>query len=71
MSTRTLEKVLRPTGGDITEIKLRLIHKGQTLLSVCDEAYPEIPLISGILNRREVCRLSSALAEMANHMRNS
>ena len=70
MSTGKLEKVLRPTWGDIREIKLQLIHKGQTLLSISDEAYPEIPLISGILNRCEVCRLASALAEFANHMRN-
>ncbi|MBI5818294.1 MAG: hypothetical protein HZA88_04840 [Verrucomicrobia bacterium] len=68
---RKLEKELRPMQGDITEIKLRLVHKEQALLSVYDEAYPEIPLIAGKLNRREVCRLSSALAELAIHMRNS
>ena len=57
--------------GDINGFTLQRPHSQQVLLSVYDDAHLSTPLIVGRLNRREVCRLSSALAELAIHMRNA
>lgn len=67
---RKLEKELKPTQGDIVGIKMRLVHKERAAIEILDNRHDETPLIIGMLNRREVCRLSSALAEFAIHMRN-
>lgn len=57
--------------GDINGFTLQRPHSQQVLLAVYDDAHLSEPLIVGRLNRHEVCRLSSKLAELAIHMRNS
>lgn len=66
----SLKKELRPKKGDIAGIQLRLVHKEQAAMEILDSQHDDTPLIVGLFNRREVCRLSSALAELAIHMRN-
>ena len=73
MSARSRYQIYeqRPPKGDIAGIKLRLVHQEQAAMEILDKRHDDAPLIVGLFNRREVCRLSSALAELAVHMRNS